>query len=198
MRITGGTFRGRNICTPSGNEIRPATDRVRETIFNILQNYIDLADQTVADLYAGTGSLGFECLSRGSAFAAFVDHSESSMRLIRKTAQTLGCTGRCSFIRADARSYLSNPRISAGLIFADPPYALPDPESLPRLIADSTALREDGIFLIEHDKRTSYPESGSYTCFRRRQFGDTVVSFFSRTQTGGSVEANGSPLYGKN
>jgi 16S rRNA (guanine966-N2)-methyltransferase len=178
MRITGGAYRGRTIYSDSGTAIRPATDRVRETIFSILQNYLDYDETAVVDLYAGTGSLGFECLSRGAPSVIFVDASRDAVRLIRRTADSLQCSNRCRIVQSPAVRFLRTNAETASLIFADPPYATEGIAELPAVIAGSAVTESGTMLLIEHTKRLQFPESDRYECFRRKIFGETVVSFF--------------------
>jgi 16S rRNA (guanine966-N2)-methyltransferase len=178
MRITGGRYRGRHIYTPKGRLIRPATDRVRESIFAIIAGYIDLDGETILDLFAGTGSLGFECISRGASHVVFVDISRSSVQLMERTARELGCSDSCTFISQDALRYIRSAPASFPLVFADPPYAMRELTDLPAMIAQSTLLVKDGIFIIEHSKRTVFTGEG-YSRFRYKEFGETTVSLFS-------------------
>lgn len=178
MRITGGMYRGRTIQSSRKLNIRPATDRVRESIFSILPQYIEFDTTEVLDLYAGTGSLGFECLSRRAQFVTFVDCAREAVALIRRTAQSLGCEERCTIIQKPVDRYLREANRPVGLIFADPPYAMEGLPLLPERISLSGVAREASLLLIEHSKRTLFPEHDRYTLFRQKKFGDTVVSFF--------------------
>jgi 16S rRNA (guanine966-N2)-methyltransferase len=182
MRITGGLYRGRHIYSPKGPAIRPATDRVRESLFAIIPRYIDLEGITILDLFAGTGSLGFECISRGASHAIFVDISRSSIQIMQRTAGELGCLESCTFIMQDALRYIRSASNTFPLIFADPPYAMPSLAALPATIAHSGIIAENGIFIIEHSKRTLFTEDG-YSRFRYKEFGETMVSLFSKEQT---------------
>jgi len=178
MRITGGEYRGRKIYSGKLKDVRPATDRVRETIFSILPQYIHFPGATVVDLYAGTGSLGFECLSRGAQFVVFVDISKEAVRAINKTAEALECLDRCEVIRISVDRFLKNPSIQARLIFADPPYAMEHLVNLPSQIAQSEIKKDDAILLIEHNKQTTFPENSIYSIIRQKIFGNSIVSFF--------------------
>ncbi len=178
MRITGGEYRGRKIYSGKLKDVRPATDRVRETIFAILPQYINFSDTTVIDLYAGTGSLGFECLSRGAQYVIFVDASKEAVNTMKKTSDALGCDNRCEIIHGTVDRFLKNPPSDAGLIFADPPYAIEHLEKLPAKIANSTIKKDGSILLIEHNKQTVFPEYASYSIIRQKTFGNSIVSFF--------------------
>jgi 16S rRNA (guanine966-N2)-methyltransferase len=178
MRITGGELRGRTIYSGKFRDIRPATDRVRETIFAIIPQYIDLHETKVIDLYAGTGSLGFECISRGCQYVVFVDESRVAVDVMKRTAKTLDCENRCKIIHSRVEHFIDRMVEPAGLLFADPPYRMQDISSLPELIARSSISEKDAVLLIEHSKQTDFPESRLYTLFRQKIFGNTIVSFF--------------------
>lgn len=125
MRIVGGEFRGRSIATPSGNAIRPTSDRLRQTVFDILAHaYGDpVRGARVLDLFAGTGAMGLEALSRGAAYALFVDDGLEARGLIRRNVDTLGMTGRTRVYRRDATRLGPIGGLAPfGLAFADPPY----------------------------------------------------------------------------
>lgn len=122
MRIVAGSWRGRRLATPSGNATRPTADRVRETLFNMLASRIgSFEGLRVADLFAGSGALGFEALSRGAAEAVFVETDHSAIAAIQANSASLGAAGR---VRIEHRSALSLPAARPfDLVFADPPYA---------------------------------------------------------------------------
>jgi len=178
MRITGGDYRGRTIFSGKLKGVRPATDRVRETVFAILPQYIDFAETTVIDLYAGSGSLGFECLSRGAQFVTFVDSSGNAIAAIKKTADSLGCLDKCKLVKSTFERFLKTYSGKAGLLFADPPYAMKQVTELPATIARSSIAGENAVLVIEHLKQTQFPEDDSYSIFRQKIFGNTIVSFF--------------------
>jgi 16S rRNA (guanine966-N2)-methyltransferase len=183
MRITGGKYRGRTIYSGKSQNIRPATDRVRETIFAILPQYIVFEETTVIDLYAGTGSLGFESLSRGAQSVVFVDNSPAAIRFINRTAEALNCTDRCKIILSPIDRFINKTSTRGGLIFADPPYAAMELPMLPGRIARSGIAAIDAILIIEHSKHTAFPDDRSYSVFRQKNFGNTIVSFFKLLRT---------------
>lgn len=178
MRITGGEYRGRTLYSGKTKNIRPATDRVRETIFAIIPQYIDFTETTVIDLYAGTGSLGFESLSRNAKFVVFVDSSREAMKVIQRTVDTLGCNERCDIILSPVERFLKHTERCGGLLFADPPYAMKEVSYLPGAIARSGIAEHNAVLLIEHRKQTTFPEDPVYTIFRQKVFGNSIVSFF--------------------
>lgn len=179
MRIISGRFRGRTITAPRHGGIRPATDRVRESIFNILQNRLDISGIGVLDLFAGTGSLGFEAISRGAAVATFVDESHSAVGAIKGNADRLGCGDVCDVIRTDAIRFLSMEDGLFSLIFADPPYAWPRVADLPEMIHRAGILKPGGYLIMEHGRKCEFTGEKTLQPRFQRTFGSTVVSFFS-------------------
>ncbi|MCW5695218.1 MAG: 16S rRNA (guanine(966)-N(2))-methyltransferase RsmD [Bauldia sp.] len=125
MRIVGGEFRGRPLVAPSGDATRPTSDRLRETVFDILIHRFSLPTEAtrVLDLFAGTGALGLEALSRGASYALFIDEGAAARGAIRRNVETLGQTGRTKIFRRDAtRLGEAGPIAPFHLVFADPPY----------------------------------------------------------------------------
>jgi 16S rRNA (guanine966-N2)-methyltransferase len=182
MRIITGRFRGRVLPGTVGDGVRPATDKVRGAIFNILQNRLDLRGIDVLDLFAGTGSLGFEALSRGARNATFVDTDRSAVRVIRENAAALGCPDECEISQSDAAGYVSRRIGIFGLIFADPPYAYERIGDLPGLVLASGMLAPGGYLVIEHRKGSAFTALPAGNPVITRTFGSTEVSFFQSTE----------------
>jgi 16S rRNA (guanine966-N2)-methyltransferase len=147
MRIISGKFKSRKLKTPGKDQkVRPTTDRARETLFNILNNRIDLKDTECLDLFCGTGSFGLECISRGSQKCTFVD---KDIRLVKENINALGVNGFCEAVRGDVLNFLQcNKALSGNLIFCDPPYNFDKYDELLELLKISGAL-----VIIEHDKK---------------------------------------------
>jgi len=120
MRVIAGEAKGRRLVVPEGGGTRAATDRVRETLFGILTPV--LPDRDVLDLFAGSGALGIEALSRGAAHATFVEKAPKAIAALRKNLETTGFTTRATVVRQDALAYLSGP-VRADIVFSDPPFA---------------------------------------------------------------------------
>jgi len=179
MRIISGKYKGRILGSVPDRTVRPAMGRVKGTIFNMLQNRLNLIDADILDLFAGTGSLGFEAMSRGAARVVFVDSVPAVLDVIEENATMLGCLDDCDIIQGNADDYLRKTREMFDLIFADPPYAFKDTESIPQEIFLRKLLRKEGFLIIEHAKQTSFPESPLYQSVERREFGNTHVSFFT-------------------
>ena len=178
MRIITGKYKGRTLNAPHGLETRPATDRVKTTIFNMLQNRIAIFGIYVLDLFAGTGNLGFESLSRGAKHVVFVDDQEGALDVIERNAEMLGCIEQCAIMRNDALNFISRSKDQFDLIFADPPYAYERTQSIPANVFEKQMLRSGGYLIIEHSKKLDFPASVLYQIVQRKEFGNTHVSFF--------------------
>ena len=177
MRIIAGRFKGRSLRAPKGRETRPTTDRVREALFNLLVARRPLDGARVLDLFAGTGALGLEALSRGAASAVFVEQHAPTLRLARQNAADLGVEAACSFLRADAVAYLQRPpQVPFDLVFADPPYGLDALPDLPGLAC--AHLVPGGLLALEHDVRHDFAVHPALVV--SRAYGRTVVSIFHR------------------
>src|SRR6201993_5640547 len=125
MRVVGGRLKGRNLASPSSNDIRPTADRLRESVFNILIHAYDnpIEGARVLDLFAGTGALGIEAVSRGAAFVLFVDDGAEARALLRENVATLGLGGTSRIFRRDATKLgPAHPIEPFALVFLDPPY----------------------------------------------------------------------------
>ncbi len=180
MRIVSGTFRGRTLATPKdATRIRPTADRVRETIFNVLGQRCD--GLRVLDLFAGTGALAFEAVSRGAVSAVLVDSGTESIQLCRDNAKALRCEGQVQILRQTADDALAS--FKAGnttfeLIFADPPYALQWGKKALAQVGQVCA--PHAVFVFEHAKSESSPETSlHWQVLDVRDFGVTTVSMFS-------------------
>lgn len=193
MRITGGEYRGRILRTVNDLSVRPATDRVRESLFNMLVHRMDFEGLAVLDLFAGSGSLGFEALSRGAAQAVFVEGDRRAAGFIEHNIAHLKCGDRCEVLTVDALDYLRHTRDTFGLVFADPPYRFDATASLPDRIFSRGIVAQDGYLLIEHTTDLAFHDAPMYLTGPVKRFGRTVVTFFTRR---GSHETNDSDLPG--
>jgi 16S rRNA (guanine966-N2)-methyltransferase len=179
MRIIAGTARGRRLeGPPRGADIRPTADRVRESLFNILGQWLE--GMTVLDLYAGTGALALEALSRGAVHAVLVDRDRDAIALGQRNAAALGFTAQVETLTSPAKAALDR-LAKAGrkfaVVFSDPPYAVRGVEET--LAGVGALLEPDGTLCLEHDKREAAPESaGLLSRVDQRRFGDTVVSLY--------------------
>lgn len=155
MRIITGIYKGRHFDIPRSFKARPTTDFAKENIFNVLQGYMDLEDSTALDLFAGTGSISLELLSRGCASVVSVEADRDHANFIRQCMKKLD-TDRHILIRGDVFRFLKTCRQKFDLIFADPPYALPELPQIPDLIFKYDLLKNNGILVFEHGKKNDF------------------------------------------
>ncbi len=177
MRIVSGTFRGRRFQLPKNLKARPTTDFAKENLFNILANRLDFEEIRVLDLFAGTGSIGFEFLSREAKSVTFVEQYGPHIRFIQEVAQKLNLTN-CSIVTGDAYRFIASSGASYDLIFADAPYADEKMAQLPDLILNSKLLAEDGLLLVEHGKATDFSQHPAFK--EMREYGSVHFSFFEK------------------
>jgi 16S rRNA (guanine966-N2)-methyltransferase len=184
MRIVGGEFRGRGLAGPGSSDIRPTSDRLRETLFDILvHRYGDrLAGGRVLDLFAGTGALGLEAVSRGAAFALFVEESVAARGLIRRNIEALGLTGRTRIFRRDATRLGAAGTVAPfDVVFVDPPYGRGLGE---RALAAAQAggwLKPEAICILEESTRATIGRIEGFDEIERRTIGDSQVVIFRAT-----------------
>ncbi len=150
LRVIAGEARSIPLMTPDGLDTRPTTDRVKETLFNLLQN--DIYGCEFLDLFAGSGQIGIEALSRGAKSACFVEKSKKAMEIIQKNLEKTKFTDKADLIKKDVVSALSVMRDSYDIIFMDPPYALGIEKEVLSMIEKNGLLNEDGFVIIEADK----------------------------------------------
>ena len=155
MRVITGTARGRRLDELPGLDTRPTTARVKEGLFSAIQ--FDIEGRRVLDLFAGTGQLGIECLSRGAAFCDFVDSAPAALKIVRKNVRTCGLEGRAAFHGRDFSAFLSRPREKYGLIFLDPPYASGNLERALERIAAIDIVTGNGIIVCESPAEHTLP-----------------------------------------
>lgn len=190
MRIVGGIHRGRALTAPEGSATRPTSDRVREALFNILSHGLEHTDATplpqgarVLDLFAGSGALGFEALSRGATRVLFVDTAPAARAAIRQNIDALQAAGATKLYRRDAADLgpmESNCGGPFDLVFLDPPYhsGLIAP-ALEGLLAGNW-LNENAVLVIEVAANEVLPEQAGYMELDRRTYGDTMLVFLKR------------------
>ena len=186
MRIVGGKFRGRPLVSPKHEGLRPTSDRVRESLFNILEHGISgfsLDGTRVIDLFAGTGALGLEALSHGAGFCLFVEDQVEARALIRTNIESMQLTGNARIFRRDATNLGDVGTMSAfGLAFLDPPYGKQLGEQALRALASGGWLMPDAVVVLEEHADTEVQFPDKFFVFDRRTYGDTQV-FFARFNT---------------
>jgi len=181
VRIVAGSARGRPLKGPKdARVIRPTADRVRETLFNVLGQWMD--GLAVLDLYAGTGALGLEALSRGAARLVMVDRDREAQGLCRENAAALGFTDKARLLARpvdEALGQLAADGERFEVIFADPPYAARAAAELLEQLGRHPVCAAGGLVVVEHDRREDAPDSGAgFVREDARRFGDTVVTFY--------------------
>ena len=176
MRIISGIYGRRRFDVPSTFSARPTTDFAKENIFNVIGNLIDLDSMDALDLFAGTGSISFELLSRGCRSVTAVEKNNAHASFIAKVAEELK-TDALQLIRGNAFRYLNSaPAKSYDFIFADPPYALKELPEVPALVFERDLLRDGGLFVMEHPKTNDF--SGLPYFHQHRVYGSVNFSIF--------------------
>jgi 16S rRNA (guanine966-N2)-methyltransferase len=180
MRVITGSAKGHRLKAPKGMSTRPMLDRVKEALFAILEGYGSIRGR-VLDLYAGTGSLGIECLSRGAEWADFVEQSAHVCRIIRENLEHTKFLDRARVIHAPVARYLAitPPEEKYAIIVMDPPYADPAIEKTIHAVSASGLLADDGLLIVGHSSRV--PLADSYELLQRRKFrriGDSCFSIY--------------------
>jgi 16S rRNA (guanine966-N2)-methyltransferase len=183
MRITGGMYRSRALRAPRGQATRPTSDRVREALFGILASAGVVDGARVLDLYAGTGALALEALSRGAATAVVVESAREAIAALRANIEALGVGNRAQVVFADV--HRAAVRIAAegpyDLVLADPPWSLVESGEPPRALSDlvrAGALSEGGWVVLEHAARTVAPDAAPLIRLETRRYGDTALTFY--------------------
>ena len=180
MRVITGSARGRRLKEIQGLETRPTTDRVKEGMFSILQ--FDLEGRRVLDLFAGTGQLGIEALSRGADSAVFVEQRKDALQAVRENLETCGLSDRARVVSGDAMSYLKSGE-KFDLIFLDPPYASGLLEQALEDIARFDICRRHGIIVAESAAdKTLPPLGGPYSIYREYRYGKIKLTVYHRNE----------------
>ena len=181
MRIISGTSKGRKLVTPRSQSLRPTSDRVKESIFNILQD--DIVGKVVLDLFAGTGNLGIEALSRGAKKTIFVEKGRQALRLIQRNLTQFGLEERSEILPKDAIraiGILKQRGESFDLILMDPPYEKGLIQRTLMKLNSYPIYHKDSILVIEHDRREPLSTvMDGWNLIRQRRIGDTVISFLT-------------------
>lgn len=194
MRIISGTYKGRRISPPKNISARPTTDFAKESLFNLLNNRMDFEGIDMLDLFAGTGSIGLEFISRGARDVIAVEMAHTQQNFIIQTCKLLKIKN-LNLIRGDVFKFINSCKMQFDFIYADPPYDLPQLSKIPDLIfkdnpstnmTDSvdansnhdhnTLLKPDGIFVLEHSKNNDFSTHPHYV--ETRKYGNVHFSFF--------------------
>ncbi len=179
MRVITGTARGRRLKELKGTDTRPTTDKVKESLFSIIQ--FEIEGRRVLDLFAGTGQLGIEALSRGASSAVFVDQRNDAVQLVRENLKLCDLTDRAQVVCGEAMAYLSAVREKFDLIFLDPPYADGLAEKALAHIARFDILKPHGIMVAESPLDKTMPQlSAPYTLHREYRYGKIKLTVYRR------------------
>ena len=179
MRIITGIYKGRHFDIPKTFKARPTTDFAKENIFNVLGGYIDFDGASALDLFSGTGSISLELLSRGCASVISVEANRDHHAFIKQCLKKLN-TDKCVPLRGDVFRFIKSCKQQFDFIFADPPYALPELPTLPKLILERGILKPGGIFVFEHGKHNSFEDVPGF--IEHRAYGSVNFSLFKRAE----------------
>lgn len=175
MRIISGRYKGRRISAPSNITARPTTDFAKEGLFNLLNNRIDFEGIDVLDLFAGTGSISIEFVSRDCNNVISIEQNERHCNFIRKVCNELKISN-LSLMKMDAFKFISSCHTQFDMIFADPPYELENFVEIPDLIFKHNLLKADGLFVLEHSEKNSFVNHPNFV--DHRNYGNVNFSFF--------------------
>ncbi len=181
LRVTGGKDKGRKLKGPQGHEFRPSTGRVKEYIFSILFDHIIEAE--FLDLFAGSGSLGIEALSRGAASGTFVDAERKSIEILKYNLALCGYQKHVRVIQGDVFTVfhrLSEEGAVFDLILADPPFKGMYHENIVQRVAENRLLKKDGILIIEHEQHDVVQDTLPLSLKREKKFGHCAISIYGR------------------
>jgi 16S rRNA (guanine966-N2)-methyltransferase len=191
MRISAGVAKGRRTVTgkqlrrePSGEQLRPTSSKVREALFDIARNKLDGAH--FVDLYAGTGTVGLEALSRGAGHTVFVEPDSYRAEMIQKSIENLGFTGNADVRKTNAEKFLEKAAYDKNrfdILFIDPPYHSDELEKILPIIGRSEILNEQGIVIVEHFSKKKLPHSeGRLKMIKQYRYGDTMLSLYRKDE----------------
>ena len=177
MRVVSGRYKGRRFDVPTSFKARPTTDFAKENLFNVLQsNYVDFTTGPRAlDLFAGTGSISLELLSRGCSEVVSVEKDRDHFRFLARTAKQLNDPA-WQPLCADVFTFIKRSDTRFDLVFADPPYAMPQLADLPRTLLDAALLAPNGLLIVEHGKHNDFSQLPEFV--QQRRYGSVNFSFF--------------------
>lgn len=181
MRVIAGGFRGRKLETIDDRTVRPTSDKVKGSLFNIISEYI--FDSEFLDLFAGSGAIGIEAISRGAANTFFIDISNDSLKVLRKNLSTLHIEDKFEIYNADYKTAIEKFKlrnIKFDIIFIDPPYSKGIAQDALELVEEAGVLSHKGIIAIEHDEKDVMPQNqGKLILIKQKKYGSTKLSFYT-------------------
>ena len=179
VRVISGSARGLKLNTPGDDRVRPTTDRVKESMFNIIQDWV--YDSQVLDLFAGSGALGIEALSRGASQAVFCDNSLDSIKIIKSNIEKARVVDRSQIVSGDFKRCLRDMEAknqSFDMIFVDPPYYKGLFEEVLDTIRSCKILKKDGIVIVEHDAKKPIGQVEGLEVYKEKKYGITMLTFY--------------------
>jgi len=177
MRIIAGAYKGRKLAPPTDRSVRPTPDRVKEALFSILGSHIE--DAVVLDLFAGSGNIGLEALSRGARKCYFGDSSRDSIRLIHSNVAHCKAEALSHIIQGDYRNVLAQLREKMDLVFIDPPYRDQLWEDVLGILSDKELMNPDGLIVLEHPREVEFPqEVYNFRKIKEGRYGTVVLSIY--------------------
>ena len=179
MRVVGGSWRARPLVAPKGQATRPTTDRNREALFSMLTSRLEFEGLRVLDLFAGSGALGLEALSRGAAFALFVETEAQARAAIRTNVEACAAMGVSKIFRRDATNLGACQGAAYDLVFADPPYGKGLGERALLALKQGGWLAEGALIIVEEDKREAFAAPDGFVEVERRVKGDSELIFLA-------------------
>ena len=177
MRVLTGKYKGKNIVGSEDNSIRPTTNKIKEYIFNILQDFCEY--KTVADIFSGSGSLGIESLSRGSKHVTFVDKSPNSIKILKSNLNNINLTSdQYKIIISDAIKFSNEQKYTFELILMDPPFYYPPLNELLKSLFKNNILYKNGILVVEHEiSNPVNSETNLFEIIKQKKIGRSLISF---------------------
>ena len=177
MRVISGSARGKKLIAPEGENTRPTTDRVKESIFNIIQRFIPC--QNVLDAFAGSGALGIEAISRGANACVFIETNSDALSILKKNVEGARVSDKSEIIKKDIFDFLNGTNKKFDIIFLDPPYNKGFLSPVFRTIKERKLLSENGIVLVETEFGGEETEFIGCDCINQAKYGRTLVSVFT-------------------
>lgn len=177
MRVIAGKFKSRRFYPPADKwPTRPTTDFAKEGLYNVLTHRLDFSEASILDLFGGTGSHSYECISRGCKDVTYVDQHNPCLRFVKEIAAKLEIEDYIKIVRSDVFKYVAHCGIQYDYIFAGPPYPLPNLSSLSGEIFKHGLLKEDGLLVVEHDQKHDFEQFPNFV--KEKRYGQAIFSFF--------------------
>ncbi len=185
MRIIAGYYKAKRLNAPKDNKVRPTTDKVKEALYSMAESYTYIEDGIVADLFAGTGNLGIEAISRGARTVFFGDTNGESIRLVKENLEICkGASAKARVYHGDYKRTLEkikDEELKCDIFFVDPPYNVEIQEEVVENISELDLLSEEGVIFVEHSKNLKLNEKiGSYTKFKEKKYGIISISVYRK------------------